>query len=82
MTIYGECIGARDRLPVTISLLDGHECQLEVPVEACEIEGVMDLWIGAIGPLPVMAETSGERRYRARFREPLDDRIIAHFAHA
>jgi hypothetical protein len=86
-TLYGECIGAMARTPVTISQLDGHECELEPhadaqDTEAGAIEGLQDLWIGAIGPLPVTAENRGGGRYRARFREPLDARIIAHFAQA
>lgn len=86
-TLYGECIGAVARIPVTISQLDGHECELEPRAEtssaaATAIEGMQDLWIGAIGPLRVMAENRGGGRYRARFREPLDARIIAHFAQA
>lgn len=82
MAIYGECIGVRERTPVTISALDGLECQLETQTGASRIEGLIDLWIGAIGPLPVTAENSGGGRFRAKFREPLDERIIAHFAHA
>ena len=82
MAIYGECIGVIERTPVTISALDGRECQLEAPTGTSRIEGLIDLWIGAIGPLPVTAENSGGGRFRARFREPLDERIIAHFAQA
>jgi hypothetical protein len=82
MTIYGECIGARDRTPVTISDLGGLECEIEPTVGTRTFEGMLDLWIGAIGPLRVTAETTGGSRCRARFREPLDERIIAHFADA
>jgi hypothetical protein len=81
MTIYGECIGAQDRTPVIISALGDEGCEIEVQASASVFDGLLDLWIGAIGPLAVMAENSGGRRYRARFREPLDARIIAHFAH-
>jgi hypothetical protein len=81
MTIYGECIGTRDRTPVTISHLGGEGCDFEVDQRESAIERLLDLWIGAIGPLPVEAEESGIGRYRARFREPLDERIIAHFSH-
>lgn len=80
MTIYGECIGTLARTPVTISSLGGDECELEPHVGASVSEGLIELWIGAIGPLRVVAEDSGDGRYRARFREPLDERIIAHFA--
>jgi len=80
MTIYGECIGTRERLPVIISELCDSECEIELQSATAAIDELLDLWIGAIGPLPVTAHTSGERRYRARFREPLDQRIIAHFA--
>jgi hypothetical protein len=79
MTIYGECIGTLARTPVTISALDGEACELRPQPGETAIEGLLDLWIGAIGPLPVTAENKGEGRYRARFREPLDARIIAHF---
>ena len=82
MTIYGECIGTRDRTPVTISGLGDSECEIEPQTGSSVMEGLLDLWIGAIGPMSVMAETIGGHRYRARFREPLDQRIIAHFANA
>jgi hypothetical protein len=82
MTIYGECIGTRDHIAVTISGLGDCECELEPATGTGVMEGLLDLWIGAIGPLAVTAENSGGRRYRARFCEPLDQRIIAHFAQA
>lgn len=82
MTIYGECIGARDRTQVTISALADEGCEIELPASSSVLDGLIDLWIGAIGPFAVMAENSGDRRYHARFREPLDARIIAHFANA
>jgi len=82
MTIYGECIGSRARTPVTISQLDDRGCALEPQPGESVSEGVLDLWIGAIGPLPVTAEVCATGRYTARFREPLDARIIAHFATA
>lgn len=81
MAIYGECIGTIERTPVTISALGGNECELQPATSASSIEGLLDLWIGAIGPLPVTTENCGGR-YLARFREPLDERIIAHFANA
>jgi len=80
MTIYGECIGAQERTPVTILALGDQSCEIEPNGSVGSmIEGLFDLWIGAIGPLPAIAENSGAGRYRARFREPLDARIIAHF---
>lgn len=82
MTIYGECVGSSARTPVTISALAGEECELEPSAAASVIEGLLDLWIGAIGPFRVTAENRGDGRYRARFTEPLDERIIAHFAQA
>lgn len=82
MTIYGECIGPRDRARVTISALADKGCDIEVQASSSLLDGLMDLWIGAIGPFAVMAENSGHSRYYARFREPLDQRIIAHFANA
>jgi hypothetical protein len=82
MTIYGECIGARDRTPVTISALGNRDCEIEPQSGSNAIVGLFELWIGAIGPLQVVAENSGGPRCLARFREPLDERIIAHFASA
>jgi len=79
MTIYGECVGGHARTPVTISALAGEDCELEPNVFTAPINGLLDLWIGAIGPFLVMTENSGGGRYRARFAEPLDARIIAHF---
>jgi hypothetical protein len=82
MTIYGECIGPQERTKVTISALVDEGCEIELQASSSLLDGLIDLWIGAIGPFKVMAENSGERRYHARFREPLDARIIAHFANA
>jgi hypothetical protein len=79
MTIYGECIGALSRTPVTISALAGEDCELRPSATAGFIEGLLDLWIGAMGPFPVVAEQRNGR-FHARFAEPLDARIIAHFA--
>jgi hypothetical protein len=80
MTIYGECIGTRVRTPVMISQLGGDSCELQPSQLPGTIEGPLDLWIGAVGPFAVTAEAHGGGRYRARFRDPLDERIIAHFA--
>lgn len=82
MNIYGECIGTLACTPVMISALAGEECELQPRTHTGSIDGLLDLWIGAIGPLLVTAENSGGGRYRARFAEPLDARIIAHFAQA
>jgi len=82
MTIYGECIGKSASMPVTISSLGGNECELQPGTATSILEELIDLWIGAIGPLSVTTENSGDGRYRARFTEPLDERIIAHFAMA
>jgi hypothetical protein len=82
MTIYGECIGKRSRTPVTIVALAGEECELQSRTSADSIDDTSELWIGALGPIPVIAETQGNGRYRARFAEPLDARIVAHFAQA
>ena len=80
VTIYGECIGKDACTPVTISALDSFKCELHPHIEFGCIERPHELWIGAIGPLPITAENRGAGRYRARFDEPLDERIIAHFA--
>jgi hypothetical protein len=82
MPIYGECVGTLQRTPVTILALGDHGCELQPEAGPCTIEGMLDLWIGAMGPFPATAESHGDGRYKASFREPLDQRIIAHFAHA
>ncbi|MEW9854462.1 hypothetical protein [Novosphingobium sp. M1R2S20] len=79
MAIYGECIGGLTRVPVTISALGGDGCDFQPEASDCLIDGPLDLWIGAVGPFTVTTEKNAGGRYRARFREPLDQRIIAHF---
>ena len=40
----------------------------------------MALWIGAIGPLAAIAMQKDATHANASFREPLDPRILEHFA--
>ena len=80
MNIYGEYTDTGTRTPITIFALDDQECEFQTPESSITDEGLFDLSIGAIGPFAAVAEICGSQRYRARFREPLDPRIIAHFA--
>jgi hypothetical protein len=79
MTIYGECETRGFRLPVTISDLAETGCALESDAAGKLPDGEMALWIGAIGPLAVIAMHKDQSRSIASFKQPLDERIIDHF---
>lgn len=80
--IYGECVGGEAQALVAISRLVAGGCEVRPLGHGAKLPGgELDLWIGAIGPLPII----GLRRrvgggLAARFRQPLDDAILAHFA--
>jgi hypothetical protein len=80
MTIYGECETRGRRLPVTITGLGSAGCALACESHDTLPEGDMALWIGAIGPLAVIAMQKDATHANASFREPLDPRILEHFA--
>ena len=80
MTILGECISEGRRTKVRVSGLAAEGCDLAVESEVALAEGEFALWIGAIGPLDVMATRQDASHLSARFREPLDERILEHFA--
>ena len=86
MTIYGECETLDRILAVRISELTQAGCDLASsdggdPL-GVSIGGDMALWIGAIGPLAATARQRDDTRMMASFKEPLDPRILAHFATA
>jgi len=82
--LYGECVGRGTAAPVRIRSLAGFGCDLEP--QAGPAGGVPDgdvaLWIGAVGPVPAIAERRSGRHVALRFKEPLDARILAHFQSA
>ncbi len=84
MTIYGECEMPGGKLAVRISDLTQAGCDLASSDGdhrlAAYANGDMALWIGAIGPLAATARKRGATRMMASFKEPLDPRILAHFA--
>lgn len=80
MTIYGECETRGQRLAVTITGLRSLGCALACESRDILPEGDMALWIGAIGPLPAIAMQKDATHADASFREPLDPRILEHFA--
>jgi hypothetical protein len=82
MTIYGECEARGKRLAVTITGLGSSGCALACESEEALPEGDMALWIGAIGPLAAIAMQKDATHADASFREPLDPRILDHFAQA
>jgi hypothetical protein len=82
MTIYGECEARGQRLPVTISQLDGQGCALTSEASHELPQGEMALWIGAIGPLAVIAMQMDANHTNAAFAQPLDPRILEHFGQA
>lgn len=80
MTIYGECETRGQRLAVTIFDLGRSGCALASEGGDALPEGDAALWIGAIGPLAVVAMKKDETHSSAAFKQPLDPRILDHFA--
>lgn len=80
MTIFGECETRGKRTPVTITGLDRGGCALACDDGASLPDGDMALWIGAIGPLAAVAMQQDATHASAAFDEPLDPRILDHFA--
>jgi hypothetical protein len=80
MTIFGECETDGRRLPVIITGLDSSGCALACNTRDTLPDGVMALWIGAIGPLIAVAMQKDASHASASFHEPLDPRILDHFA--
>lgn len=81
--LYGECVSARDTAPVRICGLANEGCDLEIVTPGSTFDSDVTLWIGAVGPFAVtLDQTQAEpstRRVAARFKEPLDGRILQHF---
>ena len=80
MTILGECEARGQRLAVTITGLGRGGCAIACNEGELLPEGDMALWIGAIGPLAAVAMQQDETHAKAAFDEPLDSRILDHFA--
>ena len=80
MTIYGECEARGQRLAVMISELGQAGCALSSRDDGSVPDGEMALWIGAIGPLAAIAMQKDAQHASAAFKEPLDPRILDHFA--
>lgn len=77
--LYGECVGPRETAEVRISDLAGGGCDLETEDSAL-LDGDFALWIGAIGPFPATATRRDHGHFHVHFKEPLDARIVEHFA--
>lgn len=77
--LYGECVGPDESAEVRISGLADRGCDLETDGSA-RIDGDMALWIGAIGPLAATAVRRAAGHFHVHFKEPLDSRIVEHFA--
>ena len=77
--LYGECVAARESAEVRISDLADRGCDLETDGSAL-LDGDFALWIGAIGPFPATATRRDAEHFHVRFKEPLDARIVQHFA--
>ena len=77
--IYGECVSDSAQTQVTISHLASTSCRF-LPQGGSRLdEGDFSLWIGAIGPLPIIASRDGSNAFTARFKQPLEPAIIEHF---
>lgn len=77
--LYGDCLDQRGSNPVRITSLGSTSCTLGEETPGALSEGNMELWIGAIGPLPAIGTRSVQGDVFAHFTAPLDSRIIAHF---
>lgn len=83
--LYGECVWSGVTRAVRISELTEVDCDLEPASEAptgadtAEVDGDCALWIGAIGPIEVIASRKDANQMAVRFKEPLSDRILLHF---
>ncbi|HKX79792.1 MAG TPA: hypothetical protein VJM34_14845 [Novosphingobium sp.] len=80
MTIDGECVSAARRSPVRIAELARDGCDIVADGVDALPEGEFSLWIGAIGPLEVTGTRKTGASLSATFKEPLDPRILEHFA--
>lgn len=81
MAIYGECETLGRTVPVQIYALTRSGCDIASNGECTlALNSEMALWIGAIGPLAVISRQRDANRTLATFKEPLDPRILAHFA--
>jgi hypothetical protein len=77
--IYGECVSETAQTQVTISQLAPHGCRFLARAGSGLADGELALWIGAIGPLPIVASRDGSNTFTARFKQPLEPAIIEHF---
>jgi hypothetical protein len=89
MTIYGECVSGAAHTPVRISRLGRDGCELTFAAHRAALGSDLVLWIGAIGPLAIIAQavsaSATARRalcLTARFAQPLEPAILAHFGAA
>lgn len=77
--IYGECVSGSAHAAVTISSLAPEGCQIALEAPAESLGSDLELWIGAIGPFEITAQSEGAKRLVARFKRPLEPAIIEHF---
>lgn len=78
--IYGECEWRGHKVRVLISDLARSGCDLACEAGKLPAEGELSLWIGAIGPFAATAMRRDDAHLAAQFSQPLDERIIQHFA--
>jgi hypothetical protein len=77
--IYGECVSDSAQTQVTISHLACNSCRFLLRGGSRLDDGELALWIGAIGPLPIVASREGSNSFTAQFKQPLEPAIIEHF---
>jgi len=82
MGIFGECVCAGQRANVLVSGLACDSCNLWAEAVDLPLECEFTLWIGAVGPIAATARRIDATRFAARFAEPVDERIVDHFAWA
>lgn len=77
--IDGECVGANAYARVRISRLAPAGCRVRPMAAGAPLDGELDLWIGAMGPFPIVALRGRGGGFIASFKQPLEPAIVAHF---
>ena len=81
MPVYGDCLSTNGFEPVSVSHLCEAGCELVFQSGEITDDLVLTIWIGAIGPITGKAEARGSI-VKIRFDEPLDERVVRHFAYS
>ena len=81
MPVYGDCLSTNGLEPVNVSRLCEASCDLVFESGEAVADRVLTIWIGAIGPITGKVEARGAV-VTLLFDEPLDERVVRHFAYS